>query len=95
MIGKEPLDLFYRHLDLKTDIPLYHGWKKWLWKLFHDQDGWVKKLTTICGNYCGYVFEYNPAELYDRISWALQQRIPEVSMCFKKEGGQNGQHPSA
>ena len=88
--GKEPLDLFFRHLDLKTDIPLYPGWEKWLWNLFLSQEGWLKKLATICGSYSGYVFEFNPTELYDRISFALKKRIPEVSMCFKRKGGQDG-----
>ena len=79
--------IFFRHLDEKVDTPIDPSWDRWLWNLFEGQDEWLLELRTLTGNYHGYSFEFNPAELTDLISTAIKNKDPEIIACFKWKGG--------
>ena len=89
----ELLTLFFRHLDEKTDIPLYPSWTNWLWNTFEDQEGWLLEAQTLVGSYQGYLFEFNHENLHDLVSEAIRKRTPEVINCVKWKGGMtSGKH---
>ena len=47
LISNEPNQLihfFYRHLEVKTEIPMHPFWAKWLWQ-FHQNKDWLMKLV--------------------------------------------------
>jgi len=88
--GKENqnrLNLFFRHLDEKVAIPLHSSWSGWLWETFKEQEDWLKELTTLAGNYKGYLFKFNPQQLHDLISEAIRDRKPEIIDCMQWKGG--------
>jgi len=88
--GKEnqnKLNLFFRHLDEKVAIPLHSSWSGWLWETFKEQEDWLKELTTLAGNYKGYLFKFNPQQLHDLISEAIRGRKPEIIDCMQWKGG--------
>jgi len=82
--------LFFRHLDEKTDIPMHPTWTGWLWQLFEEQEGWLKILTTLAGNYKGFSIYSNPKALHDLISEAIRNKVPEVVRCMDYKGGSDG-----
>ena len=86
---QELLSLFFRHLDEKIHIPLHHSWDRWLWQVFEEQGDWLLELKTLVGSFKGYSFEFNPKQLYDLISEAIRNRVPEVIECmhWKSKGG--------
>jgi len=43
-------DLFFRHLDDRTEVPLHQVWSHWLWDTFIKKD-WVIPLETIIGDW--------------------------------------------
>ena len=81
--------IFFRHLDEKMETPLHPSWDRWLWNLFEDRNEWLLELKTLTGNYHGYSFEFNPAELTDIMSAAIKDKDPEIIACFKWKGGNN------
>ena len=81
------LNLFFRHLDEKVDIPLHPSWSGWLWETFKTQEDWLKVLTTLAGNYKGYLCKFNPKQLHDLISEAIRDREPEIIDCMQWKGG--------
>ena len=81
------LSMFFRHLDEKVRIPLHPSWSGWLWKAFEEQEDWLKELTTLAGNYKGYLFKFNPKQLHDMISKAIKYREPEIIECMQRKGG--------
>jgi hypothetical protein len=80
-------DLFYRHLDEKTDIPLHPDWSGWLWRTFSNS-GWLVPLECPVGDYQGYLVEIDEDELKDTITMAIALKNAEVMVCFEK-GGDN------
>ncbi len=76
-------DLFFRHLENKTEIPLHPVWSRWLWKTFLKM-GWLTPLDTLVGDFKGYLVEINEGELKDIITKAITERNPEVIRCFEK-----------
>ena len=81
--------IFFRHLDEKVETPLHPSWDRWLWNLFEDRNEWLLELKTLTGNYHGYSFEFNPAELTDIMSAAIKDKDPEIIACFKWKGENN------
>jgi len=81
-------ELFFKHLEEKTEIPLHPSWSGWLWGIFLDK-GWLTPLVSLIGKYQGYLVEINEDELRDTISMAMANKNPEVMVCFKK-GGEHG-----
>ena len=81
-------ELFFKHLEEKTEIPLDPIWSGWLWKIFSER-GWLTPLESLVGDYQGYVVEINEDELKDTITMAIAEKNPEVMVCFKK-GGEHG-----
>ncbi|MDY6839630.1 MAG: hypothetical protein SWH78_16835 [Thermodesulfobacteriota bacterium] len=79
--GREK-QVFFRHLDEKTDIPMHPSWAQWLWQLFEQEDGWLNRLKTLIGDYKGYSFYFNPKKLHDLISDAIRNKVPEVIRCM-------------
>jgi hypothetical protein len=84
---KEIPALFFRHLDEKTDIPLHPSWNRWLWNGFEKQEGWLVKLRTLAGSYRGYSVGFHPKKLHDLISEAMKSRVPEITACMERKGG--------
>lgn len=84
---EETPELFFRHLDEKTEIPLHSSWTKWLRRLFENQDKWLIKLRTLAGNYRGYSYRFHPKQLQDFISEAFKRKTPEIIECMKWKGG--------
>ena len=80
-------DLFYRHLDEKTDIPLHPVWSGWLWRTFSNRE-WLIQLECPVGDYEGYPVEIDEDELRDTITMAVADKNAEVIICFEK-GGDN------
>jgi len=78
-------ELFFRHLDEKTVIPLHPSWTGWLWSLFEKQ-GWLIKLKTLVGDYRGYAVGFHPKQLQDLISEALRNNVPAIVACMTWKG---------
>ncbi|RJR10345.1 hypothetical protein C4588_03355 [Candidatus Parcubacteria bacterium] len=91
---KEEIEtLFFRHLNEKTDLPLHPSWAKWLFQVFNE-DGWIKVLETLVGNYKGYRVEFKPNRLFETISEAIRTKNPQLTQCMKWKGGNgNGTNP--
>lgn len=81
-------ELFFKHLEEKTEIPLHPSWSGWLWKEFSEK-GWLTPLDSPVGEYQWYVVEINEDELRDTITMAIANKDPEVLVCFMK-GGEHG-----
>ena len=86
--GSTARELFFKHLDEKTDVPLHPVWSIWLWKVFLEK-AWLIPLECLIGDYEGYLVEINEDELRDTITTAIAHKDAEVIMCFEK-GGENG-----
>ncbi len=76
-------DLFFKHLDNRTDIPLHPLWSHWLWETF-SKKCWLTHLKTLVGDYQGYLIQINEDELADTITTAIAEKNPAVIRCFKK-----------
>lgn len=81
-------ELFFKHLDEKTDVPLHPLWSIWLWKVFLEK-AWLTPLESLIGDCEGYLVEINEDELRDTITTAIAHNKAEVIMCFEK-GGEDG-----
>ncbi len=81
-------NLFFLHLDYKTEIPLHPSWKTWLWKTFTEQN-WLYELTTLVGTYRGYRVEFIPCQLQELITTAIQSKEPELITCMRRNGDMN------
>ena len=81
-------DLFFKHLEEKTEVPQDPIWSSWLWREFSER-GWLISLDTLVGDYEGYLVEINEDELRDTITMAIANKNKEVIAAFKK-GGENG-----
>jgi len=86
--GSMARELFFKHLDEKTDIPLHPLWSGWLWKAFSEK-AWLIPLESLIGDYRGYLVEINENELRDTITTAIAHKDAEVMVCFEK-GGEYG-----
>jgi len=76
-------DLFFKHLDNNTDIPLHPVWSRWLWETF-SKKSWLTRLNTLVGDYQGYLIQINEDELTDTITMAIVEKNPAVIRCFEK-----------
>jgi len=76
-------DLFFKHLDNNTDIPLHPLWSDWLWETF-SKKCWLTRLDTLVGDYQGYLCQINEDELKDTITTAIVDNNPAVIRCFEK-----------
>ena len=81
--GSLAQDLFFKHLDNRTDIPLHPLWSHWLWETF-SKKCWLTRLKTLVGDYQGYLIQINEAELADTITMAIVEKNPAVIRCFEK-----------
>jgi len=81
--GSLAQDLFFKHLDNSTDIPLHPLWSDWLWEIFSNKY-WLTRLKTLVGDYQGYLIQINDAELSDTITMAIVEKNPTVIRCFEK-----------
>jgi len=84
--NEDILSLFFRHLDEKSNVPMHSSWARWLWGIFKKQE-WLLELATLAGAYKGYSFKFNPEELHDLVSGAIQRKEPEIINCMKWKGG--------
>jgi len=76
-------DLFFKHLDNNTEVPLHPVWSRWLWETF-SKKCWLTRLDTLVGDYQGYLLEINEDELKDTITMAIIEKNPAVIRCFEK-----------
>ena len=81
-------ELFFKHLEERTEIPLHPSWSGWLWRIFSEK-GWLIPLESLVGDYQGYLVDIYEDELRDNITMAIAHKNPEVMVCFKK-GGEHG-----
>jgi hypothetical protein len=81
--GSMARDLFFKHLDNSTDIPLHPLWSHWLWEIFSNKC-WLTPLKTLVGDYQGYLIQINEDELSDTITMAIVEKNPAVICCFEK-----------
>jgi len=86
--GSLAKELFFKHLDGKTEVPLHLAWSDWLWKSFLEK-AWLTPLECLIGDYEGYLVEINEDELRDTITMAIAHKSAEVMACFEK-GGEYG-----
>ncbi len=76
-------DLFFKHLDNNTEVPLHPVWSHWLWETF-SKKCWLTRLDTLVGDYQGYLMEIDEEELRDTITMAITEKNPSVIRCFEK-----------
>ena len=76
-------NLFFRHLDEKTEVPLHISWLDWLWNVFLEKI-WITPLVCLNGDYKGYLVEVNRDELGDVITTAIVNNNSGIADCFKK-----------
>ena len=76
-------DLFFKHLDNNTELPLHPVWSPWLWETF-SKKSWLTCLNTLVGDYQGYLIKIDEDELTDTISLAIVEKNPAVIRCFEK-----------
>jgi len=81
--GSLARDLFFKHLDHSTKIPLHPIWSHWLWEIFSSRC-WLTRLKTLVGDYQGYLIQINEDELTDTITMAIVEKNPAVICCFEK-----------
>ena len=81
--GSMARDLFFKHLDNSTQIPLHPLWSHWLWEIF-SKKCWLTPLKTLVGDYQGYLIQINEDELTDTITTAIVEKNPAVIRCFEK-----------
>ena len=81
-------DLFFKHLNEKTEVPLHPVWSHWLWSTFIEK-GWLTPLEALVGEYQGYLVEIDENELRETITAAIANKNVEVIVCFDK-GGDDG-----
>ena len=86
--GSTARELFFKHLDEKTDVPLHPAWSIWLWKVFLEK-AWLIPLECLIGDYEGYLVEINEDELRETITTAIAHKDAEAMVCFEK-GGEYG-----
>ena len=81
-------ELFFKHLEEKTEIPLDPSWSGWLWRIFSEKE-WLIPLQSLVGEYQGYLVEIYENQLRDTITMAIANKNLEVMACFTK-GGEHG-----
>jgi len=81
-------ELFFKHLEENTEIPLHPVWSGWLWRICSEK-GWLTPLECLVGEYQGYLVEISEDELKDAVTTAIREKDPEVMVCFEK-GGEDG-----
>jgi len=81
--GSFARDLFFKHLDNITEIPLHPLWSHWLWETF-SKKCWLTRLKTLVGDYQGYLIQISEDELTDTITTAIVEKNPAVIRCFEK-----------
>ena len=81
--GSLAQDLFFKHLDNNTDIPLHPLWSHWLWEIF-TKKCWLTHLKTLIGDYQGYLCQINEDELADTITMAIVEKNPAIIRFFEK-----------
>ncbi len=81
--GSLAQDLFFKHLDNNTEVPLHPVWSRWLWETF-SKKSWLTRLNTLVGDYQGYLMQINEDELTDTIAMAIVKKNPAVIRCFEK-----------
>ena len=81
--GSLAQNLFFKHLDNRTQIPLHPLWSHWLWEIF-SKKCWLTPLKTLVGDYQGYLIKINEDELKDTITQAIVEKNPAVIRCFEK-----------
>ena len=79
----KPRELFFRHLDERTEIPLHLSWTNWLWDTFLQRE-WLTPLETPIGIYQGYIVNLFDEELRESIAEAIAYQIPDIMACFEK-----------
>ena len=77
-------ELFFNHLEAKTEIPLHKAWLNWLWRAFTDE-GWYP-LETLIGGYSGFLVGICEDDLRDAVTMEIKERNPEIISCFRKGG---------
>ncbi len=82
---KAIIELFYKHLEEKSEIPLHPSWIQWLWSTFLE-NGWLTPLICKVGTIQGYLVEVFEDELKDKIIEAIALKTPEIIKCFDKGG---------
>jgi hypothetical protein len=78
-------ELFFKHLEKRMEIPLDPLWSGWLWRTFSEK-GWLIPLESLVGDYQGYLVDIYEDELRDTITMAIEEKNPEVMVCFRKGG---------
>ena len=78
-------ELFFNHLEAKTEIPLHKAWLNWLWRAFTDE-GWFTPLETLIGGYRGFLVGIYEDDLRDAVTMEIKERNPEIISCFRKGG---------
>jgi hypothetical protein len=71
-----PVDLLYRNLIYRSELPLHSAWKKWLWATFECFE-WMTKLPSY--RMCGHEISFDDDELAEKIKVGIRSgRIPKI-----------------
>lgn len=76
-------EMFFKHLDEKSEIPLHDSWTDWLWQTFMTRE-WLTPLENPVGSYKGYIVKLCDEELREAIAEAIAFQTPEIIACFQK-----------
>jgi hypothetical protein len=72
----DPVDLLYRNLVHRSELPLHSDWAEWLWVTFKHFE-WVTELPSC--RMCGYKISFDDDELAEKIEQGIRSKtIPKI-----------------
>lgn len=79
----DPVDLLYRNLIHRSELPLHHTWKQWLWATFEHFD-WITALPSYRMH--GHAISFTDEELADALRLGIKNgKIPEIETKQKEK----------
>ena len=79
----DPVDLLYRNLVHRSELPLHSSWEKWLWATFKHFE-WVTELPSY--RMQGYSISYSEEELADALELGIRSgKIPKIETKQKEK----------
>ena len=77
--SEDPVDVLFRNLMHRSEIPIHSAWKEWLWKTF-VHFGWLTELPGY--KMQGYSVSFNDDDLAEEIEKGIKGReMPEIKKC--------------
>ena len=72
----DPVDLLFRNLVKRSELPLHESWKKWLWQTFQENE-WLTELEGY--RMRGYRISFTDEELAEKLAEGVRsERITRI-----------------